>query len=516
MTERNFGESVKMWIGIVTNVMDPHQSGRVQVRVFGRHDDTANIPDSDLPWAQVTQPVTSAARGRMGTAPVGLVVGSRVFGFWLDRDNQYPLVIGSVGRAGEVIAGQTDGGAPAVNTAVGSIPGATQNNVSNPYSSLDPSRITIQSIDSGQQNIDAVPLGIGTVTTEAVEQGMSFAKLPTTGSANPSETNVLEILRRVDPTSSISALPCLPSNALQLQIQIDLGSIAAGLINTISNAVTSALLQLMDSLGVNQVLNAIEQAANGIANFRDALDALASGGLCGAPRALASIGAGTQSLARSYSSLQNAAQRFGNAPDQIRNALGFTGRTIVSNVPSAVFRPLSVAVSAPTGFIQEYYSAESDPYPGYIRWVDPTNPASEPVFTLRNGQPNFGSAAEHVQFDVQQVAASALRGALSGGSLTSSALSSIMNQVAEVGQVQGLIRSMGNGFNPQSIAGMAALAARLAPTILAAVQGNFQVRIAASILPNASQVQSAVTGFTKVQTTLAMRRARLETALRRI
>jgi hypothetical protein len=63
---------------------------------------------------------------------------------------------------------------------------------------------------------------------------------------------------------------------------------------------------------------------------------------------------------------------------------------------------------------------------------------------------------------------------------------------------------------------MAALAARVAPTIISAVQGNFQARISVSLLPNASAVQQAATNFTRVQTALAMRRARFETALRRI
>lgn len=518
MTERNFGQTVQTWIGTVVNVMDPHQSGRVQVRVFGRHDDTVNIPNADLPWAQVVQPVTSAARGRMGTAPVGLVVGSRVFGQWLDSDRQYPLIMGSVGRAGTAIPGQTDGGAPAVNTAVGSIPGPTQNNISNPYSSLFESRVTIQDIDSGNADIDSVELGTGAVMTEAVEEGMSFPKDPTTGSAEPNETNVLEILRRVDPMSAISALPCLPSNALQLQLQIDLGSIAANLINIVSNAITGAILRIIDTIGagINSVLNTIALAANGIANFGDALNALATGGLCGAPRALASIDAGTQSLARSYSSLQKAAQQFGNAPGEIRRSLGIAGDTIRSNVPSALFVPVSVSLTAPTGFVQEYYSADADPYPGYIRWNDPLNPSASPVFTLRNGQPNFASASEHVQYDTELDATRSLRGALTSGSLSGTALSAIMNQVVTTGQTQGLLRTLGGGFNPTSIAGMASLALRVAPTIISAVQGNFQARISVSILPNASAVQNAVTNFTRVQTSLAMRRARFETALRRI
>ena len=35
---RSLGQPVGWWVGIVTNVMDPHRSGRVQVRVFGRQD----------------------------------------------------------------------------------------------------------------------------------------------------------------------------------------------------------------------------------------------------------------------------------------------------------------------------------------------------------------------------------------------------------------------------------------------------------------------------------------------
>lgn len=516
MTERNLGDTVKMWLGTVTNVMDPHQSGRVQVRVVGRHDDFVNIPTADLPWAQVLQPVTSAARGRIGTAPVGLVVGSIVFGIWVDSDQQYPIVLGSMGRAGRLIPNQSTGGAPAVDIAVGSIPSATQNDANNPYSSLYNTRVNIQDIDSGQQNIDGVPLGTGVAVTQAVEEGMQNANTPTTGSAEPSETNVLQILRRVDPTSSLSSLPCLPFNALQLQIQIDLGSIAAGLINVITDAVTNALLSIMESLGINSVLNAIEQAANGIANFRDALDALASGGLCGAPKALSSINAGTQALARSYSSLQNAALRFGNSTSEIRRTLSFTQTNIISNVPTALFRPINISLTPPNNYVQEYYAANADPYPGYIRWYDPNDPSAQAVFTLRNGQPNFISAQQHVQFDVEQAARTALQTAITGGNLTSSTLNTVMNQVVGIGQIQGYVRSMGNGFNPATIAGMASLALRVAPLVIGTVRGVFEGNISVSVLTNTGQIRNAATNFTRLQTTLAMRRARLETALRRI
>ena len=53
MTDKNFGDRHGRWLGIVVNVNDPQKSGRVQIRVKGRHDDTANIPDASLPWALV-------------------------------------------------------------------------------------------------------------------------------------------------------------------------------------------------------------------------------------------------------------------------------------------------------------------------------------------------------------------------------------------------------------------------------------------------------------------------------
>lgn len=100
MTERNVGSSFTWWVGKVVDVYDPDQAGRVRVRVFGHHDDETNIKDEDLPWALPLQDITSAALGKVGTSPLGLLVGSKVVGFWLDRDYQYPVVMGSFGKAG--------------------------------------------------------------------------------------------------------------------------------------------------------------------------------------------------------------------------------------------------------------------------------------------------------------------------------------------------------------------------------------------------------------------------------
>ena len=123
MTERDMGNSMSWWVGEVVDVNDPDQSGRVRVRVFGRHDDKNNIKDEDLHWAMPLQPVTSAAFAKIGTSPLGLVKGSKVMGFWIDRDQQYPVIWGSFGKAGDALPGVTDNNTEKVDTSKGSIPG---------------------------------------------------------------------------------------------------------------------------------------------------------------------------------------------------------------------------------------------------------------------------------------------------------------------------------------------------------------------------------------------------------
>jgi hypothetical protein len=511
MTERNFGEQTSTWIGIVRNVMDPQQSGRVQVRIFGRHDDEVNIPDHDLPWAQVSQPVTSAAIGRIGTAPVGPVVGTRVHGYWLDRDFQLPMILGALGRAGEEIPGQTQGGAPAVNTAVGSIPAATQGSPTNAYTVLSPERINISSVNSGAVSIENVSRTEGVVVTQAVEQGMVYSSAPTTAAADPSASNILAIFNQVDPTGTISSLPCLPNAAFNLNISIDLGSIAAGLINLVADALTRTLLDLMESLGINSVLRAIDQAAFALANFRSAIDALTSGGLCAAPAALNFMDRGTQALARSYSNIQTAVQRGANSPQTLRDRLGYARDEILSRAPTEAFRPVSVVLTAPAGYVQEYYSFQRDPYPGYIRWTDPTR-TGDPIFTLRNGQPNFVNASQHASFDVSGAIQSTLLNSIRSGRLDTRNLQGILAQATGVAQISALRGVIGGG-NPAQII---AAAARLVPAIYASVTGLFNPSVSISVLPNTQAISQSLQRFTQAQTVLAVRRTQMENAIRSI
>lgn len=80
---------------------DPSKSGRVKVRIYNTQNDERSIADEDLPWAVPLQPVTSAAYNRIGVAPHGLLVGSRVVVAFMSDDSaeQYPVIFGSFSRA---------------------------------------------------------------------------------------------------------------------------------------------------------------------------------------------------------------------------------------------------------------------------------------------------------------------------------------------------------------------------------------------------------------------------------
>jgi len=98
-----YGDQTRWFIGRVVSVSDPLYLGRIKVRIFGVHsENTIDIPDSDLPWAQVVTPITEGGTDGLGNN-LGVQVGSNVFGIFLDgTHSQLPLVVGSMPKDGDV------------------------------------------------------------------------------------------------------------------------------------------------------------------------------------------------------------------------------------------------------------------------------------------------------------------------------------------------------------------------------------------------------------------------------
>lgn len=77
---------------------------RMKVRIMGYHPyNTVELPDEDLPWAQVMIPTTSGSGAANVATDVKLQGGDTVFGFFLDGDNaQIPVIMGCFGRTSQV------------------------------------------------------------------------------------------------------------------------------------------------------------------------------------------------------------------------------------------------------------------------------------------------------------------------------------------------------------------------------------------------------------------------------
>ena len=84
--------------GVIEDIQDPKEMGRVRVRCYGYHTkNKVDLPTEDLPWASPMLPVTSASMTELGTSATGLLKGSWVIGFFRDGDNgQDPIIMGSI------------------------------------------------------------------------------------------------------------------------------------------------------------------------------------------------------------------------------------------------------------------------------------------------------------------------------------------------------------------------------------------------------------------------------------
>tara|TARA_B100000965_G_C19524180_1_gene727978 strand:+ start:185 stop:1042 length:858 start_codon:yes stop_codon:yes gene_type:complete len=113
-----YGDETRWFIGYVVNNVDPLKLDRVKVRIIGIHtENTEDIDDDDLPWAQVNVPVTEDGSSGQG-ANSQLKVRAQVFGIFLDgKNSQLPLILGSIPKV-ETNTNAIDESLPKVSVAI--------------------------------------------------------------------------------------------------------------------------------------------------------------------------------------------------------------------------------------------------------------------------------------------------------------------------------------------------------------------------------------------------------------
>ena len=94
-----YGDDVRWFVGIVEDIRDPLDLGRLRVRIYGIHSASKqDIGTGELPWASVVAPITQPGVSGLHQ-PYGIKPGAQVFGIFMDgKASQIPLVFGSIPR----------------------------------------------------------------------------------------------------------------------------------------------------------------------------------------------------------------------------------------------------------------------------------------------------------------------------------------------------------------------------------------------------------------------------------
>ena len=240
---------------------------------------------------------------------------------------------------------------------------------------------------------------------------LAIPKVPTIGYIAPGgSSDALRLSRQVDPLGRISALPCVPSLMISF---FDLSSLVSGalakVLSTVVNAMVKAFLDLAKKIGLFKLLQMLNQLASELRAVSQLLGILSKLS-CVITPLTGGISAADYALARAITELNNMVGYVHGVTTAISSEIQATIFAVkstalpASNIKTSISAvPLAslVVTQPPTNFVQSYVSIKNDPFPGYIGWYDPLNPGGDKVYTLRNGQPNYNSAQEHLEGEMQ-------------------------------------------------------------------------------------------------------------------
>jgi hypothetical protein len=135
-----YGDNTRWFMARVIDATPPYGlEGRVKIRIIGVHSDNVlDIPQNDLPWAQVVLPGSTFGSSGFGNVPQ-ILPGALVFGIFLDgKQSQLPIVLGSLPKIEYPTSVQAD---------------SRDDIATNPFA-YDYRQSNYEGVDPGTQNVD--------------------------------------------------------------------------------------------------------------------------------------------------------------------------------------------------------------------------------------------------------------------------------------------------------------------------------------------------------------------------
>lgn len=413
------------FIAEVRNVKDPWKSGRVQLRMYGLHNDEQNVKDEELPWAVPVQDITSAATAKVGTAPVGMMKGSRVIGVFLDKEGQNPVILGTYARAAKPVDrnDNTRGeeGSDKQSKGIDLPSNANPQTNNNRGRAPNNPRVGGRPVDTQRDRYNDAQFrengeGQEAITT-ARRNFAPNADRPTTAAAEPNQ-DLPGTVRQVDPQAASAVLQNMLS-MLSMIVNMSNATSPAATTKIVTDALAGALAILANKYGFERVIDIFNNCLAG-----DGIERIAPEYRELVKEALAKL-------------IENAAK---NGP----SALKLSEKPVVIKYQVGGTVPLPIFGFPPDLYVQQYYTVENDPYPGYIQWKGPNG---DFVYTVRGAELHFPTADDHIYSMAEEQLAKDLEPYIIRGSITPEELNFVLDKNSRQVQNNGMNKSVGQNSN---------------------------------------------------------------------
>jgi len=444
------GSGYGFQVAEVRSLDDYYKTGRVKVRIYGSQDDEQSVKDENLTEAIPLMEATSASTGKVGRAPTGLVIGSRVLIGYLsyDLERKTPYIFGTyyrgakpTDRAPATATGgreSTDPKSVGIDTPAAANPTTPLGNqASMNFHNIGLKLNPFNTNDDKYNNARHTENNSGKPDIKTARQlHAPNADLPTTASADASK-KLPEVLTQVDPMRAAQTLMQMFS-ALSMVRNLMNSASPKPRRRTITDSLTGALCILTKEFGFDQVIEVMN-------------DALENDGLLQIDEPYREI------VKNALASLIEKSIQYGtsNIPVKKYNVVNYTFSTSIT-------LPGLIVEIAPDLYIQQYYPIESDPYPGYIHFKYET----VSVFIKRKtGEPTYISAEEEIYAVSEKELAEDLRPYFADKNLTAIILNLYLAKQDANVEYNGMDKSMGKNAGVNIMGLLSQLLGILGPVI---------------------------------------------------